>query len=138
MPHRFLAALIATGPAAPVPKPAPPDPMAYAYVGVRMATSAVQNPRLRIDEPEPGTPAAAAGMRNGDEIVRVAGRSPKSFFDFADAVLDLRPGTRVEVVVNRNGTLVTLWLTLGVRPPPPDYAEPDFSRKTIYPRPVRP
>lgn len=122
--------LLAAAPAAPVPRPAPPDPTGYAYVGVRMSVNTDQTRRLRVDEPDPGTPAAKAGLREGDEIVRFGYLSePRNFYDFADYVIDLRPGTKVLVEVVRGGQTKTLWLTLEVRPPPPDYPDPDFSRK---------
>lgn len=124
--------LLAAAPAAPVPKPRPPDPTACAYVGVKMNTSQAQNPQLRIDTPEPGTPAAAAGLRAGDEIVRFGTIRPTTFYDFADYVLDLRPGTKVLLEVRRNEQTKFVWVTLGVRPPPPDYPDPDFSRKARY------
>jgi S1-C subfamily serine protease len=122
--------LLAAAPAAPVPKPKPSDPLAYAYIGVRVNTSQMQNPRLRIDPPELGTPAAAAGLREGDEITRIGTMEIRSFNDLADYVLDLRPGTRVVVEFWRNGERKSVWLTLGVRPSPPDYPNPDFTRKT--------
>jgi S1-C subfamily serine protease len=121
--------LLAAAPAAPVPRPRPPDPTGYAYVGVRMNTSPAQNPRLRIDTPEPGTPAAAAGLKEGDEIIRIGQARPTTFYEFADYVLDLRPGTKVLVELQRGDRTEFVWLTLGVRPPPPDYPDPDFSRK---------
>ena len=80
--------LLAASPAAPVPKPPPPDPLAYAYVGVRMNTAREQNPRLRIDAPDPGTPAASAGLKEGDEIVQFGEIAPATFSDFADYVLE--------------------------------------------------
>ena len=129
--------LLAATPAAPVPKPPPPDPNGYAYVGVRMADRG-DNPRLRIDAPDDGTPAALAGLREGDELVRFGDIWPTTFNEFADHVLDLRPGTRVRVEVRRNGETKVLWVTLLVRPPPPDYPDPDFTRKRRSPAPPRP
>jgi len=134
----MTAVLLATAPTAPVPKPAPLDPRAYAYVGVWMSNVRDRDAQLRIDQPLPGTPAADAGLQEGDEIVRLGEKDTKTFPDFADYILDLRPGTRLLVEVKRNGESKLLWLTLGVRPPPPEYPDPDFSRKMIYGRPIRP
>jgi S1-C subfamily serine protease len=134
----LAAVMLAGTPGAPVPKPAPLDPRAYAYVGVWMSNIRDQDTQLRIDQPLPGTPAADAGLRDGDVIVRLGDVQTKTFADFADYILDLRPGTRLLVEVKRSGELKRLWVTLGVRPPPPDYPDPDFSRKTIYGSRIRP
>lgn len=120
----LLAAALA--PAAPVPKPPPPSPMGFAYVGVRV--SAEEGAAgFGIDTPEAGTPASRAGLRKGDWVVAIGGQTVKTFEEFADYVVDLRPGTRVVVEVRRNGEPVKVWVTLGERPA--DYGEPDFSRK---------
>lgn len=134
----LTAVMLATAPAAPVPRPAPLEPRAYAYIGVMMSNIRDPDTQLRIDQPLPGTPAAAAGLREGDEIVRLGEKGTKTFADFADYILDLRPGTRLLVEVKRNGQPKRIWVTLGVRPPPPDYPEPDFSRKLIYGNRLRP
>jgi regulator of sigma E protease len=51
---------------------------------------------------EPGSPAAAAGLAPGDEIVAVKGRQVESWEDVAMAVLE-SPGKPVEMVIERGG-----------------------------------
>src|SRR5437762_673399 len=122
----FLLLAAALAPAAPVPKPRPPNPMGFAYVGVRVSVEDARD-GVTIDAPEPDTPAARAGLRLGDRLVGIGGKTVANFDEFADHVIDLRPGTRVVVEVRRNGELLRVWVTLGERPA--DYGEPDFSRK---------
>ena len=128
----MLPLLLALAPAAPVPKPPPPNPLGYAYVGVRITVADSRGGGMTIDPPDPGTPAAKAGLLGGDVLVGVGGRTVANFDEFADHVIDLRPGTAVVVEVRRAGKPLRVWVTLGERPD--DYGEPDFSRKTKYPR----
>jgi S1-C subfamily serine protease len=133
MQSLLLALTLANSCQAPVPKAAPPDPRGYPYVGVMLSNTRQDGGPLRIDPPLPGTPAALAGLMGGDLLVRLGDIELKSFNQMADTVLDLRPGARALMVVIRDNEVHEIWLTLGLRPPPPDYPEPDFSRKSIYP-----
>ena len=67
-----------------------------------------------MDGAREGTPAAQAGLRKGDVLVRFAGRPVKTIHDFVNALRLARPGETVEVVVRREGGEVTLTATLGV------------------------
>jgi serine protease Do len=66
----------------------------------------------------PDGPAAQAGIRSQDVIVRIGGRDIGSSEDVRDAVVELAPDERVEVEVIRNGDAQTLRVTLGTRPLP--------------------
>lgn len=59
---------------------------------------------LAVVEPLPGTPAAAKGLRPGDRIVRIEGRTTKRM-PINDAVTRLKgaPGTEVNISVLREG-----------------------------------
>ena len=61
-----------------------------------------------------GGPAQAAGVRPGDRITSIAGRSTATFEDIYQ-VVSLRPGERVEIVVQRNGTPLRLPARIGTR-----------------------
>lgn len=61
-----------------------------------------------------GGPAQAAGVRPGDRITSIAGRSTASFEDIYQ-VVSLRPGERVEIAVRRNGTSLRLPARIGTR-----------------------
>jgi putative serine protease PepD len=60
-------------------------------------------------------PAAGAGVRTGDVIVRVAGERVQEPDDVAGAIQDMRPGQTVEVEVRRGGDNRTLEVELGNR-----------------------
>jgi putative serine protease PepD len=64
----------------------------------------------------PGGPAAAAGMRLGDRIVAVGGRTISESADVVTAVVARKPGDRVRVRVRRGGSDRTLTVKLGTRP----------------------
>jgi serine protease Do len=66
-----------------------------------------------LHEVAEGTPAAAAGLRSGDEIVRVGRHDVTNRFDVERALWDSRPGQTVEVKVVREGKTLTVALKLG-------------------------
>ncbi|MEL6498254.1 MAG: site-2 protease family protein [Planctomycetota bacterium] len=51
----------------------------------------------------PVSPDVAAGLREGDRVVRIGGDSPRSFNDVMSAVLTSSPGRSVPIVVERDG-----------------------------------
>ena len=75
--------------------------------------------------PEPGavvgevvsdTPAARAGLQNGDRIVGIDSHSVESFADLRGRVADLKPGTVANLKVVRKGKPVDLKATVGKLP----------------------
>jgi S1-C subfamily serine protease len=68
-----------------------------------------------VREASPGTPAAAAGLRQGDVVTGVDGESIESASDLVDAITSREPGTRVTVTFQRSGTERTVELELDVR-----------------------
>ena len=103
----------------PVPLEAPPDPLAWGYLGVR-----VDSGTLRLAGVEPQTPAAKAGLQPGDEIVRIGDLTPATFEQVAEHISSFRPGSLLKVEVRRDGEVKTYTVRLGVRPndlgPPPN------------------
>jgi serine protease Do len=65
-----------------------------------------------------GGPADTAGMKSGDVIVSVNGKTVSSATDLGGILGGLQPGTSVPVVVDRGGQQVTLNVTLAARPLP--------------------
>ncbi len=61
----------------------------------------------------PGGPAARAGLRPGDVIIRFAGQQIGNATALLDAVRSRQPGTRVAVTFTRHGVNHTVTLTLG-------------------------
>ena len=97
---------------APVPPERAPDPMGRGYMGIQVQTGG-----LMIDRVEPSTPAAKAGLRSGDVLVRVGTLEPREFQQVVAHVTAFRPGAIIEIEVKRGGELKTFKLKLAARPP---------------------
>jgi serine protease Do len=64
----------------------------------------------------PGSPAANAGLRAEDQIVRAGVRPIRNAFDWEAARLSFRVGDRVPLVVKRGSREVTVTVTIADRP----------------------
>jgi S1-C subfamily serine protease len=64
----------------------------------------------------PNAPADRAGIRSGDVITRVDNQPVREPSDVSDAIADNKPGDRVQVQVQRDGSIVNLTAKLGTRP----------------------
>lgn len=62
-----------------------------------------------------GGPAAKAGLKQGDLIVKVGDRAVGTIYDYMEIMTKHKPGDKVEVVVKRDGKDVKLPVTLGSR-----------------------
>jgi len=63
-----------------------------------------------------GSPAATAGLKPGDIIIKFGERTIKNVYDYTYALQDHRPGDKVEVTVKRGSETVTVTATLAARP----------------------
>ncbi len=70
---------------------------------------------VRLQGVRDGSPAAKAGLRNGDVIVSFDGAEVANLEEFAALLFRAEPGTEVEIVVQRDGAHVPLRATLGER-----------------------
>ena len=68
-----------------------------------------------IDEAQPGTPAAEAGLKSGDVITKLNGQEVKDPVDLTRHVGALKPGEEVELSFLRDGTEKTVGLTLAAQ-----------------------
>jgi S1-C subfamily serine protease len=100
---------------APVPPEPPPDPFAKGYLGIWFGGSG-PNTSLAIDRLEPNQPAAKAGLRAGDVIVRVNNLQPQATQQVIDHVCNFRPGALIEVEVQRGSERKVFKIKLGTRP----------------------
>ena len=66
-----------------------------------------------IDEAQPGTPAAAAGLKSGDVITKLNGQEVKDASDLTRHIGSMKPGDKVELSFLRDGTEKTVSITLG-------------------------
>ncbi|QIK79833.1 RIP metalloprotease RseP [Sphingomonas piscis] len=64
---------------------------------------------------QPNSAAAQAGIRKGDQLLSVAGRSTPTFDDIFNTVA-LRPNEKVDVLVRRGGEEQSFAVTLGTAP----------------------
>jgi serine protease Do len=77
------------------------------YVGLQLRAPDTNNPRdlltagVVVRYVAPGSPATQAGVRAGDVLVRVGPRALRNVYDWEAALLDLRPGESVPLLVRR-------------------------------------
>lgn len=68
-----------------------------------------------ITNVQPGSPAAKAGIREGDIVVSVDGETIDGQAGLVAAIRDASPGQTVEIVLSRDGEIVTVSTTLVAR-----------------------
>ena len=99
--------------------------VSYGYLGVQtttITTSLQQEYELSrsqgalVVQVEPGSPAAEAGVKQGDIIVQIGERPVDTEVDLFAYLRSRRPGEQVDLVVDRDGKELTLTVTLGERP----------------------
>ena len=86
-------------------------PRGRSWIGVRQDASAVD--AVRVKSVVVDSPAEAAGIKPGDEIIRFGSVSIKSFDTLKRQVLLYAPGEEVTMTVNRKGRLRTITLRIG-------------------------
>ena len=63
-----------------------------------------------------GTPAEAAGLRQGDVITKADGKTVESADQLVTIIRGHKPGDKLPLTVDRNGTVSTVTVTLGTKP----------------------
>jgi S1-C subfamily serine protease len=86
--------------------------MARGYLGASFHTGG-----LGIERVEPNMPAAKAGLKPGDVVVRVGSLEPREFDQLVAHICSFRPGAVVEIEVQRGSQRKTFKVKLGCRPP---------------------
>jgi putative serine protease PepD len=86
----------------------------HAYLGV--STAQASDGGAEVGQATAGGPAAKAGIQPGDIITEVDGDQVQDPEDVAQAIEDNKPGDKVDVKVERNGSERTIQVTLGQRP----------------------
>jgi hypothetical protein len=63
---------------------------------------------MKITDVRAGGPAAKAGLKGGDSIVRIGGKPISTIYDYMESLKRYKPGDKVEVVVKRAGQEIKL------------------------------
>jgi putative serine protease PepD len=87
----------------------------HAFLGVLLRDSSTGH-GATIAQVRAGTPAAAAGLRAGDTVTAVAGKSIASASELRAAINAHRPGDRVSITYTRGGKSHTASVKLASRP----------------------
>ena len=100
---------------------APGDPTAAASSGYGPYFGSIpdmtpQTFGVRLTGVRDDSPAAKAGLREGDVIVSFGGKDTPDLYAYTYALQERKPGDRVEVVVMRGGQRVTVAAVLTERP----------------------
>lgn len=66
---------------------------------------------MLLDGVRDGSPAAKAGLKAGDKIVKMAGKDVKNVYDYTHALSEMKAGEEYEVEIVRAGQRMTLKLT---------------------------
>jgi putative serine protease PepD len=85
----------------------------HAYVGVSLSSSASN---ALIASVRSGTPAARAGLKAGDVVTALDGKSVASSGELESAIGAHEPGDSVSLTYTRNGKSHTVQLELASRP----------------------
>jgi putative serine protease PepD len=85
----------------------------HAYLGVSIDATAST---ARIAAIKPSTPAAGAGLKAGDVVVEVDGKTISSGDDLTRVIDAHKPGDKISVTYKRSGSEHTVSLTLATRP----------------------
>ncbi len=84
------------------------------YLGT-IPNYADSNDGLKLDGVRDDSPAAKAGLKAGDKIVKMAGREVKNVYDYTYALGEMKAGQEYEVEVMRGSERLTLKITPAVR-----------------------
>ena len=92
------------------------------WIGVRLDQPRTENPRdyiargARVASVTPGSPAERAGIRAGDMLVHARTRIIRNRFDWDAALLDLRVGEQIPLVIHRTLGDVSINVTIADLP----------------------
>ena len=93
-----------------------------AFLGIQ-GDPRFEGPGVKLQEVQPNAGAAAAGLQQGDVILRVKERPVSGMLELRNALTGLAPGTRLPMTVSRGETLLEVEVLLGNRPDMPQYSD---------------
>jgi len=89
-----------------------PTPTFRVVMGISPSYVDDGRPGMGVDAVSAEGPACLAGIKPGDRIVRISGKSIANIYDYMASTRNNNPGDQVEVVVLREGQEMTLKVTL--------------------------
>ena len=95
------------------------EPLDTAFIGVSGQPADGERAGALITEVIPDTAASQAGIQVDDIVVMMAGVEIQGIQDLQAQVRTHRPGDEIEMVLIRDGTEITVVVTLGIRPADP-------------------
>ena len=98
------------------------------YLGVQIGPAEEGRTGIVVGEVTPGSPAAKAGLKNGDHIVKLGNQEVRDVEQFLQSVAMKKPGEKVTLGILRNDKEQNLTVTLGKRPSREAPAFPDLPR----------
>jgi S1-C subfamily serine protease len=108
----------------PAPAPAPKADTRRPYLGVLVEPLAAEEAKkaglgegegLYVSEVREGSPAAKAGLRKGDILVRLRGNPVKGELSLRQLMSSSKAGDKIEITVLREGKEIALQATLGAK-----------------------
>jgi len=84
-----------------------------AWLGVRLSPPSDQQPGIVIEQTLRGSPAAQAGLRSGDRIIKLGDKEVSDIQSFVESTEDLGPDTEMQLTIDRNGNEQQIAVTLG-------------------------
>ena len=89
------------------------DPEARAALGLMPSYEEDDEPGVRVESVTPGKGAEKAGIKDGDRIIALAGKSVVDLNDYMDLMSDFRPGQTIKVKIKRDGKTLEFKVKLG-------------------------
>lgn len=91
-----------------------------AYLGV-ISDFSFPGPGVKVSKVTENSGAAAAGLREGDVIIRLNGRKISGLLEMRTILKDIEPNDKIEIDIDRGGESQTLKAVLGNRPDLPQF-----------------
>src|SRR5258708_11640006 len=96
----------------------PPERAPRPYLGIQAEPTSDKSDRtgVLVHGATPGSPADKAGIKSGDEIIKVDDRNVKDFDDLINMLENHKAGDKLNLLIRRDGKEQKLIATLGERP----------------------
>ncbi|MEY2404174.1 MAG: putative serine protease PepD [Acidimicrobiaceae bacterium] len=88
----------------------------HAYIGLGTSEPGNGASGALVQQVVAGSPASAAGLKAGDAITAIDGKSVSGSSGLVATVASHKPGDKLTLTVSRNGSTLHLTVTLGVQP----------------------